>query len=102
MKIIFCKGHFMGPISGADELIVNNTIQLKRAGHNPSVLLLYRPLNDDPYLLRLQRGGVPVRWIASSTLVNSLDTYSKIARRLMEAFPASRQFIRKNAHKIAL
>lgn len=92
----------MGPISGADELIVNNTIQLKKAGHNPSVLLLYRPLDDDQYLRRLQRAGISVHWITSSVIVDSLDIYCKIARRLMETFPASRQLIRKNAHKIAL
>jgi len=102
MNIIFCKGHFAGPISGADELIVNNTIQLKKAGHNPSVLLLYRPLVDDQYLLRLQRAGISVQWITSSVIVDSLNIYCKIARRLMETFPASRQLIRKNAHKMAL
>jgi glycosyltransferase involved in cell wall biosynthesis len=102
MNIIFCKGHFMGPISGADELIVNNTVQLKKAGHNPSVLLLYRPLDSDQYLLRLQRAGIPVRWITSSVIVNSIDIYCKIARRLMGAFPAARPLIRKNAHNLTL
>lgn len=90
----------MGPISGADELIVNNTVQLKKAGHNPSVLLLYRPLDSDQYLLRLKRAGIPVRWITSSVITSALN--SKIVRGVMGASPHARQLIRKTAHKIAL
>lgn len=44
MKIMLCKGQFLGPMSGADETLVNYATQLHRAGHSVSVLLSY------PYL----------------------------------------------------
>ncbi len=61
MKIILCKGQFPGPISGADEILVNYATQLQRHGFSVSVLLLYPHLPQDHYYLRLQEAGVSVR-----------------------------------------
>src|SRR5438270_4505629 len=49
MKVVFCKAQLLGPISGADEILVNNAILLREAGHTVAVLLMYYPSTDDPY-----------------------------------------------------
>jgi len=48
MKVVFCKAQLLGPISGADEILVNNAILLREAGHTVAVLLMYYPSTDDP------------------------------------------------------
>ena len=59
MKVLFCKGQTMGPISGADELLVTYATRLLGAGVNVSVLLMFSQ-NGDPYHDRLRRAGIPV------------------------------------------
>ena len=101
MKIIFCKGQFQGPISGADEILVNYALQLHQSEHSVSVLLLYPFSPEGPYHTRLRESGIPVDTIASGSASTFLGGGRKIARSLLNAFPSSQKLIRKNAQKVA-
>jgi glycosyltransferase involved in cell wall biosynthesis len=101
MRIVFGKGAFYGPISGADEILTANATQLQQAGHEVSVLLLYPHALSDQYYLRLRDAGVKVSSIASPGVHNSLDVSRKLARRFLEVFPASQAILRRRAQKIA-
>lgn len=61
MKIFLCKGSFAGPVSGADQMIVNYALHLKAAGHDPQVIITVPFARDNQYLLRLSAAGIPVR-----------------------------------------
>jgi glycosyltransferase involved in cell wall biosynthesis len=69
MKIAFCKTSFFGPVSGADEIMLNYAIQLHQAGVDASVVLLYPPTSRDQYQRRLQLAGVPVTAIIPHSYV---------------------------------
>jgi len=101
MKIILCKGQFLGPISGADEALVNYATQLHRAGHSVSALLLYPFSPQDEYYLRLREAGVSVHSIASNSSGTFLGTGRKIARGLISALPSSQQLVRRNGQRVA-
>lgn len=60
MKIALCKGHFYGPVSGADEILVSYAISLHQSGHDVEVVLLYKPSESDRFYRRLRHAGVPV------------------------------------------
>src|SRR5262245_39103578 len=60
MKIALCKGHFYGPVSGADEILVSYAISLHQSGHEVDVVLLYKPSESDRFYRRLRQAGVPV------------------------------------------
>ena len=63
MRIGLCKTSVFGPISGADEIMLNYAVHLHQAGHDVSVILLYPPTVDDQYLQRLKAKGVIVKII---------------------------------------
>lgn len=63
MKVALCKTTIFGPISGADEALLNYAVHLHQAGHEVSVVLLYPPTVDDQYLRRLQLQGISVQTI---------------------------------------
>jgi glycosyltransferase involved in cell wall biosynthesis len=71
-KIVFCKTTLLGPASGADEVMVNYAVHLHRAGYDVSVVLLYKPNEDDPYNRRLQMNGVPVNIIVKRSVLFAL------------------------------
>jgi len=100
MKIVFCKGQLMGPISGADETLVTYVTQLQRVGHSVSVLLMYLPSPDDPHYLRLKKAGVPVYWIASNLARTSLGTGRKLFYTLLRAVPSARRSLRGRAQQV--
>src|ERR1051325_11923324 len=60
MKIALCKGHFFGPVSGADEILVSYAISLHQSGQDVDVVLLYKPSENDRFYRRLRQAGVPV------------------------------------------
>jgi glycosyltransferase involved in cell wall biosynthesis len=101
MRIVLCKGQFMGPISGADETLVTYATQLRAANHQPSVLLMYPHATDDQYYIRLKSAGVPVHTIASAGVHNSLSAGRKLAAGLLRAFPPSQSLVRRRAQKIS-
>ena len=101
MKIVLCKGQFMGPISGSDETLVPDATPLRDAEPPPTVLLMYPHAADDQYYTRLKNAGVPVHTIAPSAMQTSLSTGRKLAAGLLRVFPPSQRLIRGNAQKIS-
>lgn len=63
MRIVFCKGGFIGPVSGSDEAVVNYSTHLRLRGHKPQVLLTNKFSLEDQYYLRLRAAGISVRCI---------------------------------------
>ena len=100
MRIVLCKGQILGPISGADETLVTYAIQLQKAGHSVSVLLMYLHSADDQYYQRLLNAGVPVSWIASKLAHTSLGTGRKLAYKIFQRFPSSKRLIRRRAQRV--
>jgi len=95
MKIILCKSHLDGPISGADETLVTYAAQLQKAGESVSVLLMYLHAEEDQYYQRLLESDVPVSWIASNLAQNSLGAGRKLAALMFQNFPGSKPFVRR-------
>jgi glycosyltransferase involved in cell wall biosynthesis len=100
MRIILCKGQIYGPISGSDETLVTYASQLQKAGHDVSVLLMYLHAEEDQYYQRLLEAGVPVSWIASNLAHTSMGAGRKLAYKAFNAFPGSKQFIRRKTLKL--
>src|SRR6267378_1173242 len=100
MKILFCKNTLSGPVSGADEIIATYAIELKKAGHSTSLLLVQPPLAEDPLAARLHISGVPVASLASTSFSTSLATGRKIAIRLMNTFSPVGCLIRSYSRRI--
>jgi glycosyltransferase involved in cell wall biosynthesis len=94
VRIVLCKGELRGPISGADETLVTYAVQIQKAGHSVSVLLMYGATKDDPYSKRLEDAGVPVSWLASRLAASSLGTGRELCQRIFGRFPASKRLIR--------
>jgi glycosyltransferase involved in cell wall biosynthesis len=94
MNILFSKSSFAGPISGADEIVATYAIELKKAGHQTSVLLIHSPVAGDSQAVRLQSAEVPVSILASPAFSMSLIMGRKIARQLMGIFSPTSQVIR--------
>jgi glycosyltransferase involved in cell wall biosynthesis len=69
LKIVLCKSSLLGPVSGADEIMLNYAVQLHRAGYDVNVVLLYAPNENDQYYQRLQRHGVPVTIIVKKSFL---------------------------------
>ena len=101
MRIILCKGQFLGPISGADETLITYAIQLQRLGHDVAVLLLYQCSPQDQHYQRLQKAGVPVHAVAASSVRATLGAGRLVGRKVFHALPASQRLLRKKAHKIS-
>src|SRR2546421_12834105 len=70
MKILLCKSHFAGPVSGADETLVAYATHLHKGGHRLAVVLLYPPANADQYYARLKQAGIEVITITSYPLIH--------------------------------
>jgi glycosyltransferase involved in cell wall biosynthesis len=100
MRIILCKGQLYGPISGSDETLVTYATQLQRAGHSVSVLLMFLHNEQDQYYRRLLDAGIPVSWMASSLAHTSMGAGRRIANKVFDVFPASKQFIRNRAQRV--
>lgn len=100
MRIVFGKGVFHGPISGADEILTANATQLQKAGHTVSVLLMYPHNLSDQYYLRLREAGVSVSSIASAGMSSSLSAGRSLARRVLKVFPASQSVLRRRTQKL--
>jgi glycosyltransferase involved in cell wall biosynthesis len=100
MKILFAKGSFAGPISGADEIAVNYAIELKSAGHQTGMLLVQPPYESEPLVARLRAADVPVDTLASSTFRNSLAGGKRIVIRAMETFSPARDLILSKSRRV--
>jgi glycosyltransferase involved in cell wall biosynthesis len=100
VHIILGKGQLQGPISGADETLITYAEQIKKAGHQVSVLLMYLPAPDDPYVQRLTKAGVTLACIASPLATTSLDAGRSVGRKLLNLFPASKKLIREGSRPL--
>ncbi|MDT5295440.1 MAG: hypothetical protein QOJ76_2320 [Acidobacteriota bacterium] len=100
MKVLFCKGQTMGPISGADELLVTYATRLRGAGVNVSVLLMFSQ-NGDAYHDRLRRVGVPVTGIAEGAAVKAMRAGRRLASRLLTAIPSTQRIIRRGGRRVS-
>ena len=101
MKIAYCKTAFAGPISGADEIAVMYALELKRAGHDTSMLLVHPPADDDPLVVRLREANVPVTALASPAFSASMARARKVAIRAMRAFkPTSKLILHKSRNLV--
>lgn len=100
MNILFAKSMFAGPISGADEIISTYAVELKKAGHETSVLLVHWPAEDDAQIARLNAAEVPVSVLASPSFSRSLAAGRKIALRLMQTFSPASRLIRTISRKL--
>jgi glycosyltransferase involved in cell wall biosynthesis len=83
LRIALCKSHFQGPISGADETLVAYASELRRAGHDVSVVLLYPFTSRDNYARRLQAEQVRIQVIAERAWIFGAV---QLARRLATHF----------------
>ena len=70
MKIALCKSILAGPVSGADEALVNYAKHLHLKGHAVTVVLLHPPRPNDGYRERLRRAGVAVLCINETSRLN--------------------------------
>ncbi|MDQ6788960.1 MAG: glycosyltransferase family 4 protein [Acidobacteriota bacterium] len=65
MKILLCKSHFAGHVSGSDETLVAYATHLHKGGCRITIVLLYPPSKTDQYYVRLKDAGVEVITITS-------------------------------------
>lgn len=100
MHILFSKSTFAGPISGADEIVTTYAIELKKAGHGTSVLLVHSPVAGDSQSARLQAVGIPISILASPAFSTSLAVGRQVALRLMHAFSPASRLIRMISRKL--
>ena len=100
MKIILCKSHLDGPISGSDETLVTYASQLQRAGASVSVLLMYLHAEEDQYYQRLLESDVRVSWIASNLTRTSLTAGRRVAARMFLNFPGSKPLLRRRTQPV--
>src|SRR2546430_12185124 len=70
MKIALCKSILAGPVSGADEALVNYAKHLHLKGYAVTVVLLHPPQPNDGYRERLRRAGVEVLCINETSILN--------------------------------
>lgn len=69
MKVVLCKGRFAGPISGSDETLIAYATEMKAAGRDVEVAVLYPHAPDDPYYRRLREAGITVSCVARRSVV---------------------------------
>jgi glycosyltransferase involved in cell wall biosynthesis len=100
MKVLLCKGRFAGPISGSDETLVAYATQLKAAGLDVSVAVVFPHLDDDPYYLRLRGAGVRVFCIAQHSVLGRMIQWLK--KRVPHLPEQSRRFLQKAAHAASM
>ncbi|HEX5886490.1 MAG TPA: glycosyltransferase family 4 protein [Pyrinomonadaceae bacterium] len=100
MKILFCKNNFAGPISGADEIVVTYAIELKAAGHEPSLLLVQPPSKSEALVARLRAADVRLDTLASTAFSTSLATARRLLIRAMRTFTPASDLILSNSRKV--
>ena len=94
MKILFSKSTFVGPISGADEIVTRYAIEMKKVGHQTGILLVHSPELGTPQVTHLNTAGVPISILASPAFSTSLTLGRRVAPWLMRALSPASQMIR--------
>lgn len=72
MRIALCKSMLTGPVSGADEIMVNYATHLHEAGSEVVVVLLYPPAPTDQYYKRLRDAGVEVMCVVGTSALYAM------------------------------
>src|ERR1043166_6591179 len=67
LKIVLCKSTLLGPVSGADEIMLNYAEHLHKAGYDVRVVLLYAPNDDDQYNVRLREQAAWILFVIIPT-----------------------------------
>jgi glycosyltransferase involved in cell wall biosynthesis len=100
VKVVLCKGRFAGPISGADETLVAYATQLRAAGVDVHVAVLYPASSRDPHHARLRAAGVPVVCIAQNSPIGRAMQFLK---RHVPHLPAGpRQMLQRAAWGVSM
>ena len=100
MKVLLCKGRFAGPISGADETLVAYATELKTAGVDVAVAVLYPSSSRDAHHQRLLRAGVTVDCIAESSLAGR--AMQTLKNRVPHLPAGPRRMLQKAAHGVSM
>jgi len=100
MRVLLCKGRFAGPISGSDETLVVYATQLKAAGHDVTVAVLYPFAKDDPYYLRLREAHVPVACIAERSPLGALMQF--LRKRVPHVTAGPRRILQQAAFGVSM
>ena len=100
MRVLLCKGRFAGPISGSDETLVVYATQLKAAGHDVAVAVLYPFLKDDQYYLRLREAHVPVSCIAERSLLGAVMQF--VRKRVPHLKAGPRRILQQAAYGVSM
>lgn len=100
MNILFCKTNITGRISGADQTVVNYAIELKKSGHQTSLLLIQPPIDGDSLVQRLTGADVAVTTLSSSKISSSLDLGRKFMLRMINVIPIAQSFIKTRSRKV--
>ena len=100
MKVVLCKGRFAGPISGADETLVAYATQLKAAGHDVEVAVLYPASVTDRYAARLREARVPVACIARNSPIGR--AMQMLKRRVPHLPAGPRKMLQKAAWSVSM
>ncbi len=90
----------MGPISGADELLVTYATRLLDVGVDVSVLLMFSQTGD-AYHKRLRRAGVPVTGIAETAAVKAMRAGRRLASRVLATVPATQRLMRSGGRRVS-
>ena len=100
MKVLLCKGRFAGPISGADETLVAYATEMKAAGLDVAVAVLYPSSSRDSHHQRLRRAGVTVDCIAGSSLAGR--AMQTLKNRVPHLPAGPRRMLQKAAHGVSM
>lgn len=100
LRVILCKGRFAGPISGSDETLVAYAVQMKAAGHDVAVAVVYPHAGDDPYYVRLRDAGVPVSVIADRSLAARL--LQSMRKRVPHLAAGPRRLLHKTGYGVSM
>jgi glycosyltransferase involved in cell wall biosynthesis len=100
MRVLLCKGRFAGPISGSDETLVVYATQLKAAGHDVAVAVLYPYAADDPYYLRLRAAAVTVSCIAEKALLGRM--VQSVKKHVPHLPPGPRKILQQAAYSVSM
>ena len=98
MKIALCKSIMFGPVSGADEALVNYATHLHLNGNAVTVVLLHPPRPKDRYYERLRRAGVDVFCINETSILYHALLAARnfvFALLLLVYLPRSFKYVRK-------
>jgi glycosyltransferase involved in cell wall biosynthesis len=101
MNVVLCRSCFRGPIDGAGETLATYAAELSKAGHNPSVLLMYSHPTEDQYTDRLKRLDVKVSHVTDHPVHSMLMLMRRAAGHFFRVVPRSPHSLHEDAERIS-